>query len=256
MPNLPSWTGSFKQAGIGRGIAHAGEEIGDVLREKRERDAEIADKKRNEQITTMKYWAPKMTPDQFNKQIAAMSPENRPPDDVIDLIRPIVGAELYADQVKKDLNTVTQNELNNVLSNQDIPKEEKIKFARSFAIDQKVPTDRIDEILVSYGLMEPKSKAGGTGGDTPHDTQVRFLEKTISTLDAMEKDFMMSQLMDESDKKRLVKLREAYAGLSQSPGKAFNPADWNKLLKDVKIIQDKIGKSGEKENKWDQYKVQ
>jgi hypothetical protein len=256
MPNLPSWTNSFKNEGIGRGIASAGQSIGnrlrenrqnelDVLREKKKRDEEIADRKRKEQIDIMRYWAPNMTPDQFNKQIQAMAPENRPPDDVIDLIRPIVGANLYAQQLKTDMGKQQEIGLNEVLKS-NVPDKEKIKFARAYAVDNQVPTDRIDELLRTYGLLPKEEKGDGSTplDRTPHGTQIRFLEHTISTLDRMDSDFNMTQLMSDEDRQRLAKLRSAYADISQNPNKAFSPADWNKLLKDVKIIQDSVGKLG------------
>ena len=254
MPN-PSWTSSFKQAGVGRGIARAGAEIGDVLREKKKREEEIADQKRQDQVQTLRMWAPNVSVQEFDKKIAQMDPKDRPPDDVIALMRTIAGVNLYAKDVK---NNVTQNDLNNVLSNPDIPKEEKIKFARSFAIDQKVPGDRIDDLLISYGLIKPEEKGGKESipiDRTPHGTQARFLETTLSPLVSQKKDFLMSQIMSEDDIKKLERLERAYANLMQNPGKFYSKSEWDKILKDVKIIQDKVNPEPKK-SKWDQFKVQ
>ena len=65
----------------------------------------------------------------------------------------------------------------------------------------------------------------------------------------------MSQIMSEDDIKKLERLERAYANLMQSPGKFYSKSEWDKILKDVKIIQDKVNPEPKK-SKWDQFKVQ
>ena len=163
MPN-PSWTSSFKQAGIGRGIARAGAEIGDVLREKKKREEEIADQKRQDQVQTLRMWAPNVSVQEFDKKIAQMDPKDRPPDDVIALMRTIAGVNLYAQDVKKNVKEPITEALIGILTDKTKSTEDKIKVARAFAIDNNVPGDRVDDLLMSYGLIKPEEKGGKEKG--------------------------------------------------------------------------------------------